>query len=189
MRLLRMTAETTDKPFLTSLLCDIGAEFGASVHVDPDYGYVGYIEFPSGKRYFFKNTSFDVNPQAASAIAKDKDYCALLLKQFGHPVPDGVLLYAPRYTRQMRLKNEAVASGLGFAERAMAFAGARGFPLFLKPNEGSEGRGVTKVDTTEELFTTLSDAVRAGRHGAAAGPAAGPRLPRCRPRRRGGVGL
>ena len=155
MSLLRMTAGTKGKPFLTSLLCDIGAEFGASVHVDPDYGYVGYIEFPSGRRFFFKNTSFDINPQAASAIARDKDYCALLLKQFGHPVPDGVLLYAPRYTQQMKLKNESVASGLGFGERAIAFVGARGFPVFLKPNEGSEGRGVTKVDTIEELFGTL----------------------------------
>jgi D-alanine-D-alanine ligase-like ATP-grasp enzyme len=155
MRLVRMTAETTGKPFLTSLLCDIAAEFDAAVYVDVEYGYLGYIEFPSGKRHFFKNTAFDVNPQAASAIAKDKDYCALLLKQFGHPVPQGVLLYSPRYIEQMRLKNEAVAASLGFAERAIKFVDTHGFPAFVKPNEGSEGRGVTKVDTVEQLFGAL----------------------------------
>src|ERR1044072_643639 len=155
MPLQRITAETTGHPFLTSLLRDLAAEFGASVYADPS-GYLGYLAFPSGRRFFFKTTAFDINPQAASAIARDKDYCARVLQHFGHPVPEGVLLHAPRYIEQTKLKNEAVAAGLGFAQPAHAFAAAHGFPLFLQPNEGAEGRGVAKVDTAGELFDTLS---------------------------------
>jgi D-alanine-D-alanine ligase-like ATP-grasp enzyme len=156
MRLVRMTAETTGKPFLASLLCDVAAEFDAAVYVDAEHGYVGYIEFPSGKRRFFKTTAFDVNPQAASAIARDKAYCALLLGHFGHPVPQGVLLHSPRHVEKVRLKNEAVAARLGSDARAKKFVETHGLPAFVKPNEGSEGRGVTKVDTVEALFGALA---------------------------------
>jgi D-alanine-D-alanine ligase-like ATP-grasp enzyme len=155
MKLVRMTSDMKGLPFLSSLFFELGIEFGATIYVDSDYGYVGYVEFASGRRAFFRNTSFDINPQAASAIAKDKDYCTMVLKHFGHPVPDGILLYSPKYKHQMRLKNEAIAAGLGFTAPAIDFAQEYGFPLFLKPNDGSEGRGVTKVYSIEELFETL----------------------------------
>jgi D-alanine-D-alanine ligase-like ATP-grasp enzyme len=155
MKLVQMTPGMQGKPFLSSLLLELSLEFGAKIFVDSEYGYVGYIEFASGRRSFFRNTTFDINPNAASAIAKDKDYCAVMLRHFGYPVPDGVVLFSPKYRHEMRLKNEAIAAGLGFAEKASIFAEEHGFPLFLKPNDGSEGRGVTKVYTIDELFDAL----------------------------------
>src|ERR1700758_1265157 len=101
-------SEITHKNFLPKLLAELAGEFGAVLYQEPEYGYVGYLEFPNGRRFFFRGTSFDLNPQGASAVAEDKDYCARLLSHFGYRVPEGVLLFAPRYRQQMRRRNEAI---------------------------------------------------------------------------------
>lgn len=155
MQLAQGRKATVGNSFLLTLLNDLSPEFDAKVYVEPEYGYVGYVEFPGGRRWFFRGTSFDINPQAASAIARDKDYCARMLKHMGYPVPDGVLLFSPAFRQKMRLRNESVAARLDFAERAVEFARERAFPLFLKPNDGSEGRGVIKVDSIDALFDAL----------------------------------
>jgi D-alanine-D-alanine ligase-like ATP-grasp enzyme len=155
MQLARRRKASVGSSFLLTVLSDLAPEFGADVYIEPEYGYVGYVEFPQGRRWFFRGTSFDVNPQAASSIAKDKDYCAKLLKHMGYPVPESVLLFSPPFRQKMRLRSEEVAARLGFAEEAIAFTEKWGFPLFLKPNEGSEGRGVTRVDSVDAMFETL----------------------------------
>ncbi|MEJ2124101.1 MAG: ATP-dependent carboxylate-amine ligase [Alphaproteobacteria bacterium] len=155
MQLARRRNASVGNSFLLTMLTDLAPEFDAEVYCEPEYGYVGYVEFPHGRRCFFRSTTFDINPQAASSIAKDKDYCAKLLKHMGYSVPEGVLLFSQAFRQKMRLRNEQVAERLGCAEAAIAFAEKWGFPLFLKPNEGSEGRGVIKVDSIEALFEAL----------------------------------
>jgi D-alanine-D-alanine ligase-like ATP-grasp enzyme len=142
-------------PPLLRLLEEIAPEYGARIAYEPKYGYAGYIEFPNRKRKFFRGTSFDVNPQGASTIAKDKEYCIFFLRQSGYSVPAGILLFSPKFRAEMFDRNPDVAMTLGCAQDAMDFVREHGFPVYVKPNEGSEGRGVSKVSDYDRLFDAV----------------------------------
>lgn len=139
------------------MLFDIGQDLGFDLYIEQDYKLVGYLLFPSQQRLYFKGTSFDFNGHAASLLCTDKDYCAKILRHFGLPTPDHVLLFSPQYRAVISSHNPKVGAKLCFAEHALAFAEKHGYPLYLKPNEGVEGRGVSKVYTTEQLFQTFYD--------------------------------
>lgn len=143
--------------FVYSILQEICAERGYVLHGDRRYGYSGAIAYPGGHRAFFMGTAFDINGQGASRLARDKAYSAQLLAGEGISTPEGVLLFSPRYRAELALKSKAMASGLAFAEPALAFASRHGFPLFLKPNEGTAGKGVMKVTSVERLFEGIRD--------------------------------
>lgn len=142
-------------PPLLRLLEEIAPKFGARIAYEPKYGYAGYIEFPNRTRKFFRGTSFDVNPQGASTIAKDKQYCIYFLREAGYSVPAGTLLFSPKFRAEMFDRNPGVARTLGCAQEAMDFVREHPFPVYVKPNEGSEGRGVSKVTDYDRLFDAV----------------------------------
>lgn len=152
-----MDAETARGHFVYSMLQQVCADRGYTLHGDPRYGYSGYIDFGGGRRGFFMGTAFDINGQGASQLARDKAYAGQLLADSGIRTPESVLLFSPRYRAELALKSKALAAGLGFAEPALAFARHHGFPLFLKPNEGTAGKGVMKVTSVERLFEGIRD--------------------------------
>lgn len=152
-----MDAEGARGHFVYSILQEVCAERGYTLHGDRRYGYSGAIEYPDGRRTFFMGTAFDINGQGASQLARDKAYSAQLLAGSGIRCPEGVLLFSPRYRAELALKSRTLAAGLAFAEPALAFANSHGFPLFLKPNEGTAGKGVMKVTSVERLFEGIRD--------------------------------
>lgn len=143
--------EDETKSYLVQILSELCNEFEAVITLEPDFKRAGYIDFPSGKRVFFKGTSFDINGQGAGLIAKDKEYAARFLAMAGLRVPEGVLCFSPRYIEKMRRKNAAVANKLSAFETAIRYSEASEFPLIVKPNEGSEGDGVRLVSNAEGL--------------------------------------
>ncbi len=110
---------------------------------DP-YGHAGLVESPSGKRWFFKGTHFDLNPLGASEIADDKAYAANFLKAAGIAVPDTCFILAADVRK----------SG-GLPEDLREFLSSRPFPLFVKPNIGQEGRGVMRAGNLQDLTAAL----------------------------------
>ncbi|MCB1383827.1 MAG: ATP-dependent carboxylate-amine ligase [Notoacmeibacter sp.] len=150
-----LDAETAQRHFVYSMLHEACVAKGHTLHGDARYGYSGFIEFAPGKRGYFMGTAFDVNGQGASQLARDKAYAAQLLAQAGLNTPEGVLLFAPRYRAELALKNPSMAAKLGFAQPALDFAAVYGFPLFIKPNEGTAGRGVSRVTSPEQLFAAI----------------------------------
>ncbi|POF32815.1 ATP-dependent carboxylate-amine ligase [Roseibium marinum] len=110
---------------------------------DP-HGHAGLVESPAGKRSFFKGTRFDLNSYGAAEIANDKAYAALFLKQAGLAVPTGRFISGAEIRDCKRLPDTV----LDFAEQT-------GFPLFVKPNTGREGRDVMRIDTYHTLQNAL----------------------------------
>jgi len=147
----RAPIEPRPAPPLLALFRHLAAEFGAEVYGEPVYGYAGYIDFPRGRRAFFKAGALDVNRHGAAELVRDKNYAAALLRHFGFTVPDDVLLASPRYRAEVKLKNRRIEAGLGGLERARGFAETRGFPLYVKPNEGYGGQGVSKAWDARQL--------------------------------------
>ncbi len=138
-------------PIWVEIFSRLAKERGARLYVEPLYGYAGFIERPDGSRHFFKGTNFDLNGAGAAALAKDKDYASRFLSDAGLPVPKSLLVHSARRRAAMALKNPAVAARLPGNEAAMVFADTVGWPVFVKPNEGSEGEGVAKVGSESAL--------------------------------------
>jgi D-alanine-D-alanine ligase-like ATP-grasp enzyme len=148
------------KPFLQSLFEKLADKLEARVIFADEFGYAGYFQFKSGLRTFFKGTSFDINPQGASKIAADKDYCAKIMKRLGYSVPEGVLIFSPEYRSRFERSNPQLHSQLIGLEAAIETSGKWEFPLFVKPNDESEGLGVSRaydvrqlVDDVQSLFS------------------------------------
>jgi glutathione synthase/RimK-type ligase-like ATP-grasp enzyme len=139
-----MTGEAGRRALVFDLLETYCARKGYRLTAGDDHGHAGLVESPSGTRWFFKGTRFDLNTLGAAEIATDKAYAATFLKAAGLAVPDGRLVFA----RDLREHSQPTQDLLDFAEQ-------HGFPLYVKPNCGREGRDVVRVDTLHALQDTL----------------------------------
>ncbi len=119
---------------------------------DP-YGHAGLVEGPSGKRWFFKGTHFDLNSLGASEIADDKAYAAKFLKAAGIGVPDTCFVFAADIRKSGDLPPDL-----------LEFIKTGSFPVFVKPNIGQEGQGVTRADSRRELLPSLQNLAETNEH-------------------------
>ncbi len=137
-------------PSLVSrLLAAYCRDNGLKLSLADGHGHAGMVALPSGDRRFFVGTRFDLNSLGASEIARDKAYAAAFLKAEGLPVPDSFLVFS-----------EAVKSHAGVSAELRSFAEKAGFPLFVKPNTGQEGRDVRRIFDAAELEIVLRDVAR-----------------------------
>jgi D-alanine-D-alanine ligase-like ATP-grasp enzyme len=136
---------------LPGLLKKIAPKVGASVYIEPEWGVVGQITFKNGtpisRRSYFRYNTLDLNPVGSSDVAKDKDYATLFMKKMGYPVPPGKTFFRKDFAEAIGSKRTAVA--------AIAYAKQQGFPLFAKPNSGSQGKNVFRVSNVHELHQAL----------------------------------
>ncbi|NPE54032.1 cyanophycin synthetase [Dickeya dadantii] len=126
-------------PFVSALLSEIAPTLGIQIEFEPEFNFVGEIIFPDGKTHLFKNTNLNLNPSASSAIARDKFYTKYLLQKKGFNVPRGKTFFSKALNKKLARENRR---GI---EDAAQFAGSLGLPVFVKPNNLSQGAGVTKV--------------------------------------------
>ncbi len=155
--------EAHDREFKKTLLAstmvaELARELGLDVHVEPRYGYVGQIRRLDGKTFYFRNTSFDLNGQGAADNAKDKGYAAYFMERMGYPVPRGDVFYSDEWAKQVKSDKDSHA--------ACAYAHTLGYPVIVKPNSKSQGMGVEKAHSDDDLlagldvvFNTINDRV------------------------------
>lgn len=127
----------------------IAPQIGATVLREPTWGLVGQIAFQSGRKRYFKYSSIDINSLASSEIAKDKDYANFFMKKMGYPTTPGKAFYSQGWAKAIGVKQKATDP--------YAYAKELGFPVFIKPNSGSQGRGTQIAETKEELKTALEE--------------------------------
>lgn len=144
------------RPF-QRLLAEAAAELGGRLDLETDYGHLGRYVAANGRERILFGNALGLNPDANAQLAADKDYTARLLAADGLPTPIGHLIFSASYIRRMRLKNRGVAENLAGQADAPELAAQLGYPLITKPNSGSEGRGVTWVDTPEDLDAALAE--------------------------------
>jgi D-alanine-D-alanine ligase-like ATP-grasp enzyme len=150
---------------LPKLLQKIAPRIGARVYIEPEWGVVGQITFKNGRRSYFRYNTLDLNPVGASDIAKDKAYAAHFLRHLGYPVPEGEVFFRRDFA-------ETIGSKRG-VDAAARYARRIGFPLFVKPNSGSQGRSVRKVGSERELRRAIADVFRHDRIALVQRPLAG----------------
>lgn len=135
-------------PFASKLIQEIAPSMGIRVELEPEYEYAGELIFSNGKRHLFRNTNFNVNPAGSTEIAKDKCYTSYFLRKHGFNVPDSKAFFSDKL-------NKNLTHSRGIAE-AIAYAKTLGFPVFIKPNNLSQGVFVTKVHEPDEIVTVAN---------------------------------
>lgn len=119
------------------------AKCGATIFIEPEYGHAGYIVFPK-KRIFFRSERFNINTAGSIESVVDKNYCHFFLKHFGYKVPEGRAFFSDLINDQVERKR-TIDDGYQYAK-------SLGWPVMLKPNNGSKGRLVVKAENKSDYY-------------------------------------
>jgi len=134
-------------PLLGRLFQKLAPRIGAKIIIEPNWQVVGQIIVKNGRKRYFRYSSVDLNPVGSSDIAKDKDYANFFMKKMGYPVIPGEAFYSNDWCKTIGSKRDI--------EAASIYAKKIGFPLMAKPNSGSQGFNVIKVNNELELRAAL----------------------------------
>lgn len=155
MMLCMVKRHKSESLILAPLIKKIAPSIGARVVLEPTWNIVGQITFKSGKRSYFRYNALDLNPVGASDVAKDKDYAVFFMKKMGYPVPVSRAFFSDEWAQTIDSDQDARA--------AVRYAKKIGFPLFVKPNSGSQGTHVSLVRNARELVQALKEVFKRDR--------------------------
>lgn len=128
-----------------------------SIDVEPVYGYSGRILYRNGSVRLYKGSCLGINNLGASEISKDKGYTKYFLQRLGYDTPQGEVFLFPRFITMIdkNLKRFGFNSYRS-ATTAETYIRANDLlPCYIKPNEGSQGRGVVKCLTIDDVKMAL----------------------------------
>jgi D-alanine-D-alanine ligase-like ATP-grasp enzyme len=134
-------------PLVSQIFSKIAPKIGAKVVLEPDWKIAGQVIFKSGRKRYFRYSSIDLNTLGASEISKDKDYANFFMKKMGYPTIEGKTFFAAKWAKALGSPRTIDA--------AYRYAVKMGFPVIVKPNSGSQGKGVALVHTRREFYTAL----------------------------------
>ncbi len=137
---------TTDQ-----LLRQVALEMGLTLIEEPRWNKHYAIVFPNGGRFLLNQGNFTINYVPAKRIATDKDSADFFLRQAGFPVvPHSQIFFSKLY-------GESISeTGRGIDE-AYEYAKSLGWPVIVKPNDGSLGVGVALVHNKRQFYTSLRE--------------------------------
>jgi len=134
-------------PLVGKIFRKIAPRIGAKVVMEREWDIAGQIIYLSGQKRYFRYSSLDLNTLGASEISKDKDYANFFMKSMGYPTIPGKTFFAPKWA-------EAIQSPRGI-DAACRYAQKIGFPVIVKPNSGSQGKGVALVHTRRDFYSAM----------------------------------
>ncbi len=137
----------TVTPLLGQMFQKIAPRIGATVVMEPTWKIVGQIIFKNGRKRYFRYSSLDLNSLGASEIAKDKDYANFFMARMGYSTIPGKTFFSPDWAKTIGSPRTI--------DPAYRYAQTLTFPVFVKPNSGSQGSGVALVHTKSELSRAL----------------------------------
>lgn len=136
------------KPVNTpQILMSLAKRAGCEIFLEPSYKLAGQIRFPDGRKFYFKNTSIDINNHGASEVARDKGYTRAFMEDLGFRIPRGATFFSDFWCE--------VNNATNGREEAIKFARDLGYPLILKPNSRGQGKDVYKIYSEEQLRALL----------------------------------
>lgn len=136
--------------FITRLLIDL-FESGelpniCEITIEPEYGYVGRIVYQNGSVRLFRGADVGINSSSAKQVATDKGYTKYFLTHLGYETPPGRVFLLPDYVHALdkALAKYAFQNYARVEEIDPYIRSQLGYPCFIKPNEGSQGKGIYK---------------------------------------------
>jgi D-alanine-D-alanine ligase-like ATP-grasp enzyme len=147
-------------PFVTRTLLDL-YERGAlpavvDVTVEPEYGYATRITYASGNVRTTFGHDLGLNSGAACHLARDKAYAKFFLQRDGVACPDGAAFILPWWAERIRASlARRQFTELRVATDAVAYAEELGWPVYVKPVNGSKGAGIFRCETPDQMDAAL----------------------------------
>ena len=155
-------------PFVTRILIDLFLSeelpHVREIDVEPEYGHVVRIAYNNGSVQMVKATNLGINNLGASEIAKDKGYTKYFLSSLGYSTPEGKVFLLRDYIDLID-KNLSRYGFKGYADVEGIYdyiSSTIGYPCFIKPNAGSQGRGVSKCFNRGDVESAVSEYQRSG---------------------------
>lgn len=150
-----MKKQAHSDPLVGRIFRKIAPRIGAKVVMERGWNIAGQIIYASGRKRYFRYSSLDLNTLGASEISKDKDFASFFMKRMGYPTITEQTFFAPSWAR-------AINSPRGI-DAAYRYAQRLGFPVFVKPNSGSQGREVALVHTRRDFYSAMRRIFRVDR--------------------------
>lgn len=138
---------------MRQLWLDAAKESGAHVSIVNELPQVLRLEFPDGVLLFSQNDGkhrIPLSSVSSIGFTNDKDLSAKLLTREGLPTPRTHIV--PKHAKHF---DKLLGSGSRHEKELLAFIDHVGFPVFVKPNKGSQGRNVFRVDSMDALEALL----------------------------------
>lgn len=142
------------QPSVSRMISDVAAELGLEVHREPEWGYAGYMNLPSGRSYF-RNQHVGLNELGAAEVAKDKDQTAYFLRDAGFPTIEGRTFFTPQWAQENHAGTDRDVL------HAYPYAKSLGLPVIVKPNSLSQGNAVAAAYSRSEFMTAARRAAKA----------------------------
>lgn len=129
------------------------------IGVEPEYGYAARIVYKNGSVRCIRGTSLGINSLGASEVAKDKGYSKFFLEKLGYNTPKGGVFLHHEWHEKIneRYSQYGVRKGRRFAEVLPYVRAEIGFPCFVKPNAGSQGRGISRCSDAGDLEAVIAE--------------------------------
>lgn len=134
-------------PLVGKIFRKIAPKIGAKVVMERKWNIAGQIIYKSGKKRYFRYSSLDLNTLGASEISKDKDYANFFMKRMGYPTIPGLTFFSNKFADEIGSPRKI--------DEAYKYALMLGFPVIVKPNSGSQGKGVSLVHTRREFYSAM----------------------------------
>ena len=142
-----MKQSHTTGSIVGSIFKKVAPKIGATIVLEPTWKIAGQIIYKNGKKRYFRYSSLDLNTLGASEIAKDKDYANFFMKRMGYPTIKGMTFFSPVWAK-------AIGSSRSI-DAAYRYAKKIGFPVIVKPNSGSQGKGVSLCHTKSDFYRAM----------------------------------
>lgn len=165
MRELESTQNVKVKPhyaFVTKMLIDLFNKGELpnirAISIEPGYGYVGHLVYQDQSIRMFRGSDVGINSSSAMQIATDKGYAKYFLDLLGYHTPRGKVVLLPQYVQTL----EKALSKYSFQDYSRIdqidsyITSTIGYPCFIKPNEGAQGKGVTKCTNKDDVEHTIA---------------------------------
>ncbi len=131
-------------PLVSRILKKLARRAGVRVNLEPNWGFVGQVVLPNGRKRYFRNTNLDLNPLGASEVARDKDYSNYFMGKMGYPIVPGKSFFSDKLSTALKSKRN-IDAGWRYAQKI-------GLPVIVKPNSRSQGVGVSKVINKKDFY-------------------------------------
>jgi len=141
-------AKKREVPLPVQILQKIAPRIGASISMEPNWQTVGQITFKNGKKSYFWNVSFDINPLGACVVADDKDYASFFMERMGYRVVPSKAFYSKKWSKVIGVCDQGIDEAYDHAEKI-------GWPVIVKPNSQAQGRGVSLVHNKKDFYETI----------------------------------
>jgi D-alanine-D-alanine ligase-like ATP-grasp enzyme len=129
-----------------------------SIDIEPEYGYVTRINYIDGSHRVTYGNDLGLNVGAACELAKDKGHTKFLLRTLGIACPKGAEFLLPHWSESIRQRpRQGIKKDIKTTEDADPYIQEHlGYPVYVKPVDGSKGARIFKVYNRSELLRVFS---------------------------------